>query len=491
MPVNSSLEPVVSDPLPPPARWVSALDTLVLALLALSLFVVMAGRPVITKYGQFVLPTAAQILFAAIGVIAARHAACPRPWFGASLGRWRRRLDQRPYAASAFRAFVCTRPLVFLIGYLAVVSIGFPPRPVGFSLSPDPLANLPSRFDAGWYGGIARNGYQWDNRFDRQRNIAFFPAMPMLMRPVGSFLGANVPTMPSDKRMLRMLWAGVFVSLCTFAAALWYLSRLSHLVAGPTAAAHAPMLLAAYPFAVFFNVPYSESLFLLAAVGAFYHFHRREWIRASIWGLVVGLSRPNGALVSIALGILALEQVFSRRVPADQAPRESSWLRPLATGLTVAAMPGIGMLGFTTYLYFLTGVWFAWARMHGAWGREWSVEPLTAAWARLTADGITGTIQALPYDSMNSMAVLFAAGLVWLVYRRLGTAYAAFVLVNLVPPVFAGGALSMGRVTSTLFPLFIALAATLRPASIPGWAAGFGVLQGLAAALFFTWRDIF
>jgi hypothetical protein len=77
------------------------------------------------------------------------------------------------------------------------------------------------------------------------------------------------------------------------------------------------------------------------------------------------------------------------------------------------------------------------------------------------------------------------------VFRRLGAAYGLFVLLNLVPPIFAGGALSMGRISSTLFPVFIALAARLPPQSVPGWVAAFAMLQGLVATLFFTWRELF
>ena len=35
-------------------------------------------------------------------------------------------------------------------------------------------------------------------------------------------------------------------------------------------------------------------LFLLGSVGAFYHFHQKRWLLASIFGLLVGFSRPNG-----------------------------------------------------------------------------------------------------------------------------------------------------------------------------------------------------
>lgn len=473
---------------PAAPAWARTADGLALLTCAAALFVTLAGRSLLLRYGQIVLPTAGQLLFAAGALAAIRHAAFGRPHLGDTVAGWRARVAAHPHAAAALRAFVLTRPAVFLVAYFAVVTIGFPPRPVGFTLSPDPLGNLPARFDAGWYGGIARHGYQWDRQFDRQRNIAFFPAMPMLMRPVGSFLGANTPTLPPDKRLLRMLWAGVIVSLAAFAWALFYVSRLGGLLAGSGAAAHAPLLLAAYPFAIFYNVPYTESLFLLACAGAFYHFHRRQWTRAFAWGLVVGLSRPNGALVAIPLAVLAWQQWRREDDPAAGG----RWaVRRIGPRLIAAAAPGVGMLAFTAYLYSLTGVWLAWARMHGAWGRTWGTGPLAQGWTWLTTEGLLRVAEGVPYDTLNTAAVLFALGMCPPVWRRLGPAYVAFVLVNLVPPIFAGGALSMGRVTSTLFPLFIALAASLRPASVAGWAAMFGILQGLVATLFFTWRELF
>ena len=79
---------------------------------------------------------------------------------------------------------------VLAVGYLAVVTIGFAPSATGLELSADPLLNLPARFDAGWYGGIALDGYSFEGRFDKQQNVAFFPAMPLLMRAVGVLAGA-------------------------------------------------------------------------------------------------------------------------------------------------------------------------------------------------------------------------------------------------------------------------------------------------------------
>ena len=74
---------------------------------------------------------------------------------------------------------------------------------------------------------------------------------------------------------------------------------------------------------------------------------------------------------------------------------------------------------------------------------------------------------------------------------RLSPAWAVFVLVSVAVPFSAGGLLSMGRITSTLFPVFLASAAVLPAGTSAGLTAMFGVLQGLLAALFYTWRDVY
>ena len=81
--------------------------------------------------------------------------------------------------------------------------------------------------------------------------------------------------------------------------------------------------------------------------------------------------------------------------------------------------------------------------------------------------------------------------MLWPVLRRLGLAYAAFVLVNLAPPLLAGGLLSMGRLSSTLFPVFLALAAMLPRRAVTPLITAWGLGQGLVAALFFTWRPLY
>ena len=66
-----------------------------------------------------------------------------------------------------------------------------------------------------------------------------------------------------------------------------------------------------------------------------------------------------------------------------------------------------------------------------------------------------------------------------------------FVLVNVLVPLAAGGLLSMGRLTSTLFPVFLACGMSMPPRLATAATVGFAVVQGLLAALFYTWRGVY
>jgi hypothetical protein len=432
-------------------------------------------------------------LYVAASLSIVRHLLWPRP---SALARARSvyaSIAARDDLTAAIRAFLATRPTVLLVGFFAVLTFGLSDK-AGFTPSKEPLANLPARFDAGWYAGVALDGYTWDHTFQRQRNIAFFPAMPMLIRPLATAFGVHDRLASRDRQMLRALWAGVVISLAAFLWALVYVARLGRELIGAERAADAALLLASYPFALYFSAPYTESLFLLGSVGAFFHFRRGDWVAASCWGLVAGLTRPNGCFLSVPLGILAIQQIYfdAGARTALNAGDSKGELRALGVRLLTAAMPGIGMLIFTAYLYGLTGVWFAWARSHEAWGRTYQGwGPFVTAFGWLRDEPFLQVVTNIPYNTLNALGVLFGLALTYPVFKRFGAAFGVFVLINLVPPLFAGGVLSMGRLSSTLFPLFLALAAIVPQRSLPAWVAAFGIGQGLCAALFFTWRELF
>lgn len=385
-------------------------------------------------------------------------------------------------ARAVLPVWMATRIGVVAAGFLALPMVGLPERATDLPAVKDPLLNLPYRWDTGWYLAIAVRGYVWDPNAAQlqQQSIAFFPAYPFLMRVGGAVLGARpahaIPGPDAAHRVLtRTLAAGWLLALGTSAAAMCALYRWSARTVGRGPAARAVILLATFPFAVYYSAAYTESLYLLGTVSAFNAAMDRRPIHVGIWGALVGLTRPNGFLLTAPLVMLAVRHREDR------------------IRLAVAALlPAAGMLAFSIYSWTLTGRPFAWAEAHAAWGRTmptWQ-GAVTQRLDALEEEGVLGYAGTRPLEALNASAVALALALVPVVWRRLGAAPAIFVLINIVPPLVAGGLMSMGRVTSTMFPVFTALGVVIPRRHLVGWAAAFAVLQGLAAALFFTWRPL-
>jgi hypothetical protein len=382
------------------------------------------------------------------------------------------------------------------IGIIAVHAIGFPPDAATvWRASANELSNLPARWDAGWYLSIASEGYQWNSANHGQQNLVFFPAFPMLTRAVTYLVWWHDPT-PAV-----FLWAGVLVSVVAFVTALIYLYYLARDRIGEDDAALAISLLAAYPFAVFYSAAYTEALFLLAAVATFYHFLHGQLWRAAGWGLLTGLTRPNGWMVSASLILIALPSLGGQAAalarilpradrslrPAAAAPRQ----RPLAL-LLASSAPVVGLLLYCAYIFWLTGSPFTWAQLMTYWNRNFhGLSIIAGTLDAVTSAGIVSYIAQHPIDVLNELSLLFGLATIWPVTRRLGLAYGLFVLLNLALPAASGGLESIGRYTSILFPSFMWLAMASPKAARPAVVALFALGQGLAAVLFFTWRGMY
>ncbi len=414
----------------------------------------------------------------ALIIVALRHWWRPSPSMGTraieALRSWR----LNPVTRATWPIVLTTRVGVLVIGLMAVLTFGYPEGRAPFRVADGELGNLPARFDAGWYLQIATRGYEYlPNRFDRQQNLVFFPAFPTLMEWASLLVARQV------------LWAGTLVSILAFAWAARYLYRLARELMDDARASMAVMLLSAYPFAVFFSAAYTEALFLLAMLGAFYHARRDERWPAFAWGLLVGLTRPNGCLLSIPLALVVLTPFW----------RQGQWRRPtggwatVADRLVVAAAPGLGMLLYSAYIYDLTGDPLMWLRLQVAWGRE-NIGALTfllGEWRAVAEQGAYQYATSNVPDFLNLLAAGLVLAAVVPVWRRFGLPLAVLLLLNLVPSLASGGWLSVGRATSVLFPVFLWLADVVPPRHRTVAVAAFAGLQAFVAVLFFTWRPLF
>jgi hypothetical protein len=280
------------------------------------------------------------------------------------------------------------------------------------------------------------------------------------------------------------------VSFAAFFGALVYLYAIARDTLDEDQARFAVWAVATYPFALFFGAIYVEPLLLLGITATFYHFTHARYGRAALWGVLVGLTKTNGFLLSLPLAILAFTQ-GAREGQDGRERREGQ--AGLLTRLLAAAGPGVGMLIYSAYVWRVTGNPLGWLTAHGAWGREYQ-GLLTLVGDRLNIianAGVEGYVASLPHDLINALGVIFVLAAAWPVARKLGVAYAVFILVFMLPPLAAGGLISAGRFSSVLFPAFIWLASAVPPGHRPAWLASFAAFQALNAAMFYTWRPLY
>jgi hypothetical protein len=380
---------------------------------------------------------------------------------------------RRSPSAIVMAAVLGTRLPVLLLGALAVVVVGTVPPPAAeavWRVSAHEVANLLARWDTFYYYSIAIDGYQWNPGLFLHYNVVFFPLYPMLMRAGGGLVGGH------------QLIVGLVISLAAFAGALALLYRLALLEIGEDHAWRVILLISTFPYALYFSAVYTESLFLLLSVAAFYAMRRGRLGWVAVSGLAAGLTRPNGFWLALPLACLAL---WPR--DHDRAGARPPVSVPLA--LLVSALPVVGLVIFSSYLQLRFGDALAWLHGQAAWGVPLMLRRGAPDPGALPGEAAIKPIEVIVW--IGNIAAFVAA--VWAIRpisRRFGPAYGIWIAVNIFPPVAAHLFISLGRFTAVLFPFFFWLAIRVPRDRVIRLAGAFAAGQALFAIWFFLWRPV-
>jgi Mannosyltransferase (PIG-V) len=395
---------------------------------------------------------------------------------------------------AAWRVFVATRLAVLLIAIFAALSFGpatgglarenaarFDEPALTGSVAEPLLAPL-ARWDAVWYLRIADSGYAGSTP-----RAAFFPLYPLLISSLAA---------PAGGSEAALLIASYVISLVAFLGALVLLYRLVSLEVGRPLAAPTLLLLAVFPAALYFGAPYSESLFLLVSVGAFYAARTGSWAWAGACAAAASATRSAGLLLVIPLAMLWWSSRGRRR-------RDTAWL----------LLAPLGVMAYAAWLGLAEGDALRFLDVQDAWSRELAV-PLEGAWDGLGAavDGVrqlaSGARSPVYFEEaagdpfrIAAINIMLFASLVFAlvgcvgVFRRLPAAYGAWVAAALVLPlsfpVTPQPLMSLPRFLAVLFPIFIWLALVTEERRItPQVAAASAVGLGLFTAQFASWHWI-
>ena len=425
-------------------------------------------------------------LFLLLLVLASVRAAIPRsswlPRFLASLWRGVRNrlaaLDKStPWAAAALDALVAVLTVHFVLkGTAFFANLLFPParpRPFPMPFQSASFAETFAAWDSGWYFDIAQRGYYWNP--SGQSSLAFFPLYPMLMRAVAWPFGG------SD----RALWtAGIVLSYSCLFLGLLGLHRLTAGTFGDRETARRTVLyVAVFPFAYFFTQVYTESLFLLMSVSAVAAAVAARWGWAGVFGALAALTRPNGILILVPLGFLALAG----------RPR----LAVLARRAAALALVPLGFGAFCAFAYRLSGDPLGWLHAQARWGytvgnRPWvELLRLLDGLERHGPYGYFFSDPLGPYYFLHGMVALVFVALAPSIFTRVGPALGAYVAVSLLVPLTGNALEGIGRYAATLFPAFMLLGTITSRRVHEAILIGSALVLSLLASLFAGFYPIY
>ena len=380
-----------------------------------------------------------------------------------------------PAAFDALTAVLSVHVLTKGTAFLANLLFG-PARPRPFPMPFESLrfAETFAAWDSGWYFDIAQRGYYWSD--SGQSSLAFFPLYPLLMRALAWPFGGGD----------RALWlSGIALAYLCFFLGLSVLHRLTEeRFGGREVARRTVLYVAVFPFAYFFTQVYTESLFLLTSVSAVAAALGARWGWAGVFGALTALTRPNGILIAVPLGLIALA---GRPRPAELARRTAA----------LSLVP-LGFAAFCAFAYSLSGDPLGWLRAQAQWGYSVGNRP----WVELMRlidgierNGLYGYFFSDPlaaYYFLHGVVALAFVALMPSVFTRLGLPLGVYVALSLYLPLSGNALEGIGRYAATLFPVFMLLGSVVRSRRAhEALLVSGALLLSLLSALFATWHPVY
>jgi hypothetical protein len=387
--------------------------------------------------------------------------------------KWTARARQSWVVRDVLVPLIISRLALVLVAWLAMTMLHHVPRsgaweigrggdivPVQDRVSPTqhPLINMWSRWDAGWYYGIAEGGYKFST--DQQSNAAFFPVYPMLIRAVHVVIGSH-----------RAMWwfvCGIIVSNAALVVALIYLFLLVRLEFDEQTARRAVLYFLIFPTTLFLSAVYAESVLLAFVLGSFYHARKGEWWIAGILGCVATASRPPGAVLGLGLLVEYLLQA------------EFNWRKARPNILALGLVP-LGLIGFFTYMHYAAGTGTAATQAQYVWGLRLQDQWHTLAPFFQRGGTAHGTLIDLAFTLAFAALAIIAA-------FRLRASYVAYAIAYIIFITMWGSLESIPRYVLGCFPAFFLLALAGRNDLFHRWYVP--ISSGLAAvfmAVFAVW----
>lgn len=282
--------------------------------------------------------------------------------------------------------------------------------------------SLHARWDSSFYIDIAQHGYHLTPG-DTLSNIVFFPLYPFLMYLLAPLVGLN---------FVLAGWLISIFSLIGSVVIFYKLLKEFH----PTIDIETPIFyLLIFPTAFFLNAVYTESLFLLLSLLAFYYIRKGRFGLAGVFGLFAALTRITGILLFLPLAWEFFKKHGVRKMFS------LSFIPILLTPL--------GTFLFFLYHRFVFGDFLIFFKIESAWGRAFQFNK---------DHFLLFSHPALANILIDFLFLVLVIMAICLMFKRKWVSYGLYTLATIGVALSTGTSMSIGRYILVLFPIYIALA---------------------------------
>lgn len=327
--------------------------------------------------------------------------------------------------------FILFTPLIvgaYLIPYNPSAPIAYVFNYINSDLSFNSVFLFPwANFDGIHYLTIAEHGYTNQARF--------FPLFPVLIKAfTGIFVGSQ-------------LFIITLIVTVIFYLALKVLQKLIELDFSKEISIKTIFYLLIFPASFFFVSIYSESLFLLFTLLAFYFARRKRWILAILCGILVMTTRFVGVAI---LPALLYEFVTNEKVRINK--------------LAFFLLTPLGLVLYSIFNYYQWGNFLYFIAAQGELGNNRSVNLIILFPQTIYRYiKILSTVSINSYDWMIAFfelaSFLLASMLLYFAWKKkVRASYLIFALINFAIIISTGTFSGLPRYVLTIFPIFIALA---------------------------------
>lgn len=291
-----------------------------------------------------------------------------------------------------------------------------------------------ANFDGDYYLKIAIHGYQ-------SLTHSFFPLYPLLTKYLA---------MPFGEEISNIVTTGLIISNLSFLLSLFVFWRLVRMDYPGKTAFLSLVLLLAFPTSFYFGAMYTESLFLLLVLGAFYAARKKMWFFAGVLGMLASATRVIGVLL---LPALLIEWFQNKR-----GHREKGNIFDLLSLLLVP----MGLVVYMLFLQKTTGNSLAFYNELSYFGEQRSGQlvPLYQVFWRYIK-----MLLGIEFSDPLYLTILVEALvgfltpllLIWGYIRKMRLSYLIFSGLAYLLPTLTGSFSSMPRYVLVVFPVFIIL----------------------------------